>query len=127
MGSAIAQANAVDLAETRKLCGEISSGISLDSILQKIITNSLQSASKLAPAAPFATLGLLPEEPSTPTLADPHLDFRWHAGDNVLARSAEAEPISAIWRQALESRATVGSAMPARWAHSEISRVVAIP
>ncbi|HEY6128943.1 MAG TPA: ATP-binding protein [Candidatus Acidoferrum sp.] len=119
--SAIAQARAVDLAETHKIWSEISQAIPLHQILQDVTNSSLRLAGGSARSARFATLGILRHPGAS------ELDFRWHAGDNFLARSATSEPISSIWRKALETRSTVGSRMPARWAHAEISRVVAVP
>jgi len=55
------------------------------------------------------------------------VDFRWIAGDNVLARSAMGEPIASIWRNALATRTTVGSEVSDRRLLKEGTRVIAIP
>src|SRR5205085_6072666 len=59
--------------------------------------------------------------------AKSRIEFRWSAGDSVLARSADSEPISTIWRQALETGTVAGSELASRCTLNEISRVVALP
>lgn len=94
--SAIAQAKALDLAETRKIWSEISQGIPLHHILQDVTNSSLRLAAGNARSARFATLGILRAPASAPASNAPEIDFRWHAGDSVLARRRQASrsPIS---------------------------------
>jgi signal transduction histidine kinase/CheY-like chemotaxis protein len=130
--AALAQARAIDLAETRKIWLQISAGASLDRILQEIANASVHPAANRTRAPRFAALGILSDSAPQRSSANPPLSFRWSAGDKVLVRLASAEPISTVWRKALETGTTVGSALPVRCSHgdrsySETSRVVAIP
>ena len=125
--SAMAQARAADLAEAQRIWSEISAGASRDPLLQKITNSSIESQGNTARAARFATLGILTDGRAQQSSAEPALDFRWSAGDHVLARLADSEPVASIWRKALETRTVVGSAMPSRQCTPEIARVVAIP
>src|SRR5256885_15946320 len=103
--SEIAQGKAIEQAEIRKMWAEISSEASLDSVLQNITASALDAGGKRTRAARFATLGLLsdsiaPANTSTNSASISSagaVDFRWSAGDNILARSISSEPISDIW------------------------------
>src|SRR5204862_4644507 len=55
------------------------------------------------------------------------IEFRWYAGDSVLARAVDSETFFTIWRQALETGTVVGSELESRCTLNEISRVVALP
>lgn len=125
--AALAQTRAVDLAEARRIWLQLAAGGSLDRILQEIVDTSVSSPLNRARIARFVALGIQSDPTRLHAAAGPLMDFRWSAGDKVLSRLVSAEPISSIWRRALETQTTVGSAMPVRWSRSEISRVVAIP
>jgi signal transduction histidine kinase/CheY-like chemotaxis protein len=117
----------VDLSDAHKIWAEISAGAPLDDLLQCITKSCLSAPRDSAKAPRFATLGLLSPEASQPASGDRPVDFCWSAGDNLLGGSAVGEPIASIWRNALETRATAGGALPARWAFTGISRVIAVP
>jgi len=125
--SKISQAKAIELAEVRRLWSEIAAGISPDRILQDITTSSMGAPGDRNHRAQFVILGILSGGANNHEGVDLPVDFRWTAGDNVLARSAMGEPIASIWRNALATRTTVGSEVFDRRLIKEGTRVIAIP
>jgi signal transduction histidine kinase/CheY-like chemotaxis protein len=55
------------------------------------------------------------------------LQFSWWSGDAQWTRAVESEPLSGIWRRALEAHRTIRSEAGVSWAQGEVARVVAIP
>jgi two-component system NtrC family sensor kinase len=66
---------------------------------------------------------------STPSslASSEELRFRWRSGDAVWTRALDREPLSSIWRQALESQRVIGSEPSGAWSRREVSRVMAFP
>ena len=125
--AALAQARTIDAAEIKKFWSEVASGTSYDCILQHVTKSSLYSGSHHNRIAVFATIGVVSNPFAAPDSARPPIEFRWSAGDSVLARSADSEPISSIWRKALETRTIIGTALNSHRTLTEVSRVVALP
>lgn len=53
--------------------------------------------------------------------------FLWASGDSAWIRALSSEPLSTVWRQALESQRVIGSQPAGVWSHREVTRLVAFP
>jgi signal transduction histidine kinase/CheY-like chemotaxis protein len=76
--------------------------------------------------AVFAVIGVLLQDAGN-SGQEAQIEFRWRSGDVSWARAVESEPISKIWRRALEARQIIGSDPPSAWSPSTIARIVACP
>lgn len=55
------------------------------------------------------------------------MQFRWCSGDAAWIRAAASEPLSLVWRRALETQRMVGIEPAGVWSHREVARFVAFP
>jgi PAS domain-containing protein len=78
------------------------------------------------PGAIFAAIGIVTEKQSgSDTSAS--VEFCWKSGDAEWTRAIEKEPLSGIWRKALEGRRVIGNEPPAAWAQNSVARIIAFP
>jgi signal transduction histidine kinase/CheY-like chemotaxis protein len=116
-----------DLGLVRRLL-EPSPGVpSSESLLSNLVAGCVQQpADQDGPGAAFAMIGVVQDagENSGPSN---HVDFRWRNGDNAWTRAMENEPLSRVWRRALEARQMMGSDPPVTWPQASVARIVAFP
>jgi PAS domain-containing protein len=94
-----------------------------------------QGAHESGPAAIFAAIGRPLESPRSKNLsgtANHGMCFAWVSGDDAWARALESKPLSAVWREALESNRVAGiepaATTPGGMAlDDQVARVVAFP
>jgi signal transduction histidine kinase/ActR/RegA family two-component response regulator len=67
------------------------------------------------------------QEPASSPAFSEELRFHWRSGDAVWTRALEREPLSSVWRQALESQRVIGSEPSGAWSRREVSCVMAFP
>lgn len=84
------------------------------------------SAKEEGIGASFAAIGIAPTPAEHFSSATPVI-FRWRSGDEVWTRAVSADPLTKVWRRALESRQITGSEAPASWPQASVARVVALP
>jgi PAS domain S-box-containing protein len=72
-------------------------------------------------------IGLLPGRVFAKVSRDAPLEFSWVAGDKLWARAAMGEPVSAVWRGALQNGKTAGQEWKTSPARREVRRLVAVP
>jgi signal transduction histidine kinase/CheY-like chemotaxis protein len=100
-----------------------------------ILTDILQGCTRQGgyesgPAAVFAAIGRPLEPLSIEELsraANPTMCFAWVSGDAAWARALESKPLSAVWRQALESHRVAGIEPGGTAPDNEVARIVAFP
>jgi signal transduction histidine kinase/FixJ family two-component response regulator len=116
-----------DLALVRRLL-EPSTGVpSSESLLSSLVAGCVQQAAdRDGPGAVFAMIGVLQDtdENSSPP---GHVDFRWRNGEDAWTRAMENEPLSRVWRRALEARQVIGSEPPVTWPQAAVARIAAFP
>ncbi len=116
-----------DLALVRRLL-EPSPGVpSSESLLSNLVAGCIrQAADRDGPGAAFAMIGVL-QDPGENSGPPSHVDFRWRNGDEAWTRAMENDPLSMVWRRALEARQVIGSEPPVTWPQASVARIVAFP
>ena len=116
-----------DLLASKQLLAALHSSASADTVLAQLVAGCTQpSPDGSGPEAVFALIGHLPISTSPPSRTL-ELEFAWESGDPGWTASTEREPLSSLWRQALQAGQVVGAAPPSSWSPRGIERVVAIP
>jgi len=77
--------------------------------------------------AGVATQEVHSEEQKQEFVSSEEARFRWSSGDAAWTRALESEPLSRVWRQAVNSQRVIGSEPSGAWSHGEVSRVLAFP
>ena len=118
--------------DSRSVLAALASSQSPSEILVGIVkdcTNKEAHRSDLG--AVFAAIGrfvdssMTKNEPAQPETC--RMLFAWHSGDAAWIRALDSDPLSAVWRRALESHRVAGSAPGAVWSHGDVARVTAFP
>ena len=116
-----------DLALVRRLLEPSSSVASSESLLSNLVAGCVQQAAdRDGPGAAFAMIGVL-QDPGENSGPPSHVDFRWRNGEDAWTRAMENEPLSRVWRRALEARQVIGSEPPLTWPQASVARIVAFP
>jgi signal transduction histidine kinase/CheY-like chemotaxis protein len=118
--------------DSRSLVAALAGCDSMSEILTGIAKACTErGAHESGPNAVFAAIGevLGSREPARDSseLAALGMRFAWHSGDADWIRALESEPLSGLWRGALETHRVAGSEPRAAWSHGEVARVVAFP
>src|SRR5467141_1713370 len=61
------------------------------------------------------------KEPARPEARS--IYFAWHSGDAAWIRALDSDPLSGVWRRAIESHRVAGSEPGAVWSHGSIAHV----
>lgn len=116
-----------DTAFAKRVWSDFAAAPSFDRSLQEIVRSAVDIAEGLQSIAPFAMIGLLPGKVFVQVSRDAPLEFSWIAGDKLWARAAMGEPVSAVWRGALQTGKTTGQEWKTSPVRGEIRRLVAVP
>jgi signal transduction histidine kinase/AmiR/NasT family two-component response regulator len=117
-----------DLALVRHVSAELLNGNSPEEVLTSLIqscTTNAESAAGLK--AVFATIGRCKEREETPRGPADKVEFKWKSGEATWQSAVESEPVTGVWRAALETARTLGGELKAPWSKTEAARVVAMP
>jgi two-component system NtrC family sensor kinase len=130
-----------DFASVRSALAALASAQSPETILRTLVEDcTARGENGLGPDAVFAAIGecaatahgtaIAPqavgsEKRELASSEEPR--FRWRSGDAAWTRALESEPLSSVWRQALEWQRVIGSEPSEAWSHREVARVVAFP
>jgi len=122
-----ARVRSADLLLARRFLLPSSAENSADALLSRLVAECVEdSGDSPRPLAIFAVIGvLLQEAPGSGRFAP--VDFRWRSGDTSWTRAVESEPVSNIWRRALEAQQIIGSDPPSAWSPAPLARIVACP
>ncbi|HET7150972.1 MAG TPA: ATP-binding protein [Candidatus Acidoferrum sp.] len=113
-----------DLALTQNIL-EARSDTSTDELLSRVVVDCLRhSAGGEGLGATFAVIGALASPDAS---ASTPLDFRWRQGNEEWTRAVTSDPMTKLWRQALETHQIVGGEPPETWAQATVARIVALP
>jgi len=121
-----ASTRSADLLLARRLLDTSSAQSSADVFLSRLVAECVEDAGSPGPRAVFAVIGVLSQDAANAGQLS-QVDFRWRSGDASWARAVEGEPLSKVWRRALEARQVIGSDPPSAWASAAIARIVAYP
>lgn len=116
-----------DLMLTKEIWSELTVNVAPEQVFQRIVRSAADLGKGLQPIVPFAMIGLLPGKVFAKVPRDAPLEFSWIAGDKLWARTAMGEPVSAVWRAALQNGKTAGQEWKSSPARKEMRRVVAVP
>lgn len=121
------RSRSADLALVRQLLETSSGAPSFDSLLSNLVAGCVRKAGDQdGPCAAFALIGVL-QNPGENFGPGSHVEFRWRSGEGAWTRAVESEPLSTLWRRALETRQVIGSEPPASWPQASVARIVAFP
>src|SRR6266446_8580415 len=118
--------------DSRGVLAALASSQSPIEILASIVkdcTNKEAHRSDLG--AVFAAIGrfvdssMTRKEPARPEACS--IYFAWHSGDAAWIRALDSDPLSGVWRRAIESHRVAGSEPGAVWSHGDVARVMAFP
>ena len=56
-----------------------------------------------------------------------YFQFCWRSGTPAWTHAIKSEPLSGVWRRAIETHRTVGSDLGVSWSRGEVARIIAIP
>ena len=138
-----------DFATVRRALAALAGTESPETILRNLVEDcTSRGDSGLGPDAVFAAVGEWEksehatgtalqavssekQEPASSPASSPgssqELRFRWRSGDAAWTRALESEPLSSVWRQALESERVIESEPSGAWSRREVSRLMAFP
>ena len=121
-----ASTRSADLLFTRRFLDTSAENFA-DAFLSRLVAECVEDA-RFGPGlrAVFAVIGVLPPDALNSGKAA-QVEFLWRSGDPSWACAVESEPISRIWRRALEARQIIGSDPPSAWSPAIIARIVACP
>ncbi len=118
--------------DSRSVLAALASSEPPSEILNGIVKDCAETrARKNGPGAVFAAIGRFVDSYETSKEApkpEAHsMRFSWHSGDAAWIRGLDSDPLSGIWRHALESHRVAGSEPGAVWCQGDVARVVAFP
>ncbi len=132
-----------DFASVRSVLAALASAESPEAILRRLVEDcTTRGENGVGPDAVFAAIGewgnaehpagvapqeVHSEEQKQEFASSEEARFRWSSGDAAWTRGLESEPLSRVWRQAVNSQRVIGSEPSGAWSHGEVSRVVAFP
>ncbi len=132
-----------DFASVRSVLAALASAESPEAILRRLVEDcTARGENGVGPDAVFAAIGewgnaehpagvapqeVHSEEQKQEFASSEEARFRWSSGDAAWTRGLENEPLSRVWRQAVNSQRVIGSEPSGAWSHGEVSRVVAFP
>ncbi|HXN50394.1 MAG TPA: ATP-binding protein [Candidatus Acidoferrum sp.] len=121
-----------DCRSVRSVLAALAGSESPSELLENIVKDCTdKGARKSGPGAVFAAIGRLFDSLETreqsPQPAAQTMRFPWHSGDAAWIHALNSEPLSAIWRRALESHRVAGSEPGTASSLGEVVRVVALP
>lgn len=120
-----------DLTFSRKTLALLSGNTSASAVLESIVKNcALLSDLEGTSSVVFSAIALSEHFSainSANTSTTPKGDFQWKSGDADWLNALESEPLSAVWRKALETRSVIGIDPGVSWAQGQVARVVAFP
>jgi signal transduction histidine kinase len=122
----LALSRTADLAFSRRTLAALGTRAPAFTLLSGLVDSCTLSPASHGPGAAFAVLAAMSPPGSNP-FEPPELQFLWKSGDPEWTSAVESEPLSSIWRKALESHRLLGSDPGVSWARGEVSRVVALP
>src|SRR5260370_42273706 len=73
----------------------------------------------------FVDSSMTRKEPARPEARS--IYFAWHSGDAAWIRALDSDPLSGVWRRAIESHRVAGSEPGAVWSHGDVARAMAFP
>jgi signal transduction histidine kinase/CheY-like chemotaxis protein len=92
--------------------------------LSALVLNSTQPEPGFPQAlAEFASIGRTRQDPAETD----SVDFHWESGNHSWISAVQHEPLSRVWRKAMQTRRMESIKPEISWAHGEVSLVVAIP
>jgi len=118
--------------DSHSVAATLAGSESINEILTGLVKACTDKAAyESGPNAVFAAIGRLSDSRESAResqhFAAHDMRFAWHSGDAGWIRALESEPLSDLWRGALESHRVAGSSPGAAWSNSEVARVVAFP
>jgi len=120
----LAEDRQADLRLHQHIADSLASGTAPESILLELAESctALFSKESRAPDG-FAVVGHLSSDGPVPLAQE--IDLVWSSGDSTWTRNVNREPLSPLWRRALEIGGVFGTEAPASWIG--LARLVAIP
>src|SRR5882762_2675296 len=118
--------------DSRSVLAALASSQSPSEILAGIVKDCTdKEAHRSSLGAVFAAIGrfvdssMTRKEPAWPEARS--IYFAWHSGDAAWIRALDSDPLSGVWRRAIESHRVAGSEPGAVWSHGDVARVMAFP
>ena len=118
--------------DSRSVLAALASSQSPSEILAGIVKDCTdKEAHRSSLGAVFAAIGrfvdssMTRKEPARPEARS--IYFAWHSGDAAWIRALDSDPLSGVWRRAIESHRVAGSEPGAVWSHGDVARVMAFP
>ena len=127
MEQRFARERQADVRLSKQILGALAGSASAEEILSQLVASCTEeSADGSGAGASFAVLGHRPAR--APILGSPpEMEFAWESGDTDWTRAIAREPLSSLWRAALDAGQVLGEEPPASWAKAGLARLVAIP
>src|SRR6266851_6513084 len=132
-----------DFASVRSVLAALASAESPEAILRRLVEDcTARGENGVGPDAVFAAIGewgnaehpagvapqeVHSEEQKQEFASSEEARFRWSSGDAAWTRALESEPLSRVWRQAVNSQRAIGSEPSGAWSHRGVASVVAFP
>ncbi len=139
----VAREHQQDFASVRSVLAAQASAESPEAILRRLVEDcTARGENGVGPDALFAAIGELgnaehpvriaaqevySEEQKQEFASSEEARFRWSSGDAAWTRALESEPLSRVWRQAVNSQRAIGSEPSGAWSHRGVASVVAFP
>ncbi len=132
-----------DFASVRGVLAALANAEPPETILRRLVEDcTTKGENGLGPDAVFAAIGewgnaehptgvapqeVRSEEQKQEFVFSEEVRFRWSSGDADWTRALESEPLSRVWRQAVDSQRVIGSEPSGAWSNRSVARVVAFP
>ena len=127
MEQRFARERKADVRLSRQILGALAGSTSAEEILSRLVTSCTEvSADGSGAGASFAVIGHRPARAPNP-LSPAEMEFAWESGDPAWTHAIAREPLSSLWRGALDAGQVLGEEPPASWAKAGLARLVAIP
>jgi len=123
----VSRRQAMDLEMARGILSSTATDGSSDTLLSNLVEScTAKPAQRDTLGAEFAAIGAVKEQDAV-SAESAVVEFAWRSGDQGWMRAIENQPLSSVWRRALETRSVAGSEAPAGWGQSSVARIVAFP
>jgi len=123
----LARERQADVRLSKEILVALEDSASADTILSLLVASCTEGTDGDSGAgASFAVIGHRPVKAHMPGAAA-EIEFAWESGDPSWTRAVDREPLTSLWRAALEAGQVLGAEPPASWSKAGLARLVAIP